>query len=94
MSSFLQPLSLLLQSNPYINRLSLYDLQSSVTGVAKDLSHCSCSPVIEGFHGTDQLPTALKNSDVVVITAGKIFCVSVSQAHHISRYKEFQGSPE
>jgi malate dehydrogenase len=65
-----QPLSLMLQRNPYIKKLALYDVQSSVHGVAADLSHCSHSPVVTGHCGLDELPTAIKSSNVVIIPAG------------------------
>jgi 5,10-methylene-tetrahydrofolate dehydrogenase/methenyl tetrahydrofolate cyclohydrolase len=66
-----QPLSLMLQRNPYIKKLSLYDVQKSVHGVAADLSHCSHTPVVTGHCGVEELSVAVIKSDVVIIPAGK-----------------------
>eukprot|EP00835_Amoeboradix_gromovi_P004271 NODE_323_length_10965_cov_0.441561.p3 type:complete len:361 gc:universal NODE_323_length_10965_cov_0.441561:1264-182(-) len=61
-----QPLSLLLKQSSLVKELSLYDIKGSV-GVAADLSHINTSTKVVGH--TD-LPTALKDSNVVVIPAG------------------------
>lgn len=64
-----QPLSLLLKQSPLISELSLYDIVHT-PGVAADLSHIDTPAKVQGFNGAENLETALKNADVVIIPAG------------------------
>ncbi|XP_072569085.1 malate dehydrogenase, mitochondrial-like [Paramormyrops kingsleyae] len=64
-----QPLSLLLKSSPLVSQLSLYDVVHTL-GVAADLSHIETRAQVTGYVGPEQLPQALKGSEVVVIPAG------------------------
>lgn len=63
-----QPLALLLKTNPYITKLSLYDVQDS-SGLGKDLSHINTSSKVESFD-SNELTNALTGSQIVVIPAG------------------------
>ena len=67
-----QPMSLLLKLNPKITELSLYDLVNT-PGVAADLSHINTPAVVKGYKGDDQLASALKGANIVVIPAGLHF---------------------
>jgi len=64
-----QPLSLLLKLNPRVTALTGYDVAPFTPGVGVDLAHCSSNSTCTGYTG-DDLHTALKGSDVVVIPAG------------------------
>ena len=65
-----QALSLLLKLDlPENSYLSLYDVAPVTPGVAKDLSHIPTSVQVDGYAGED-LPLALKDSDVILICAG------------------------
>lgn len=64
-----QPLSLLLKQSPLVTELSLYDIVHT-PGVAADLSHIDTPAKVQGFNGAENLETALKNADVVIIPAG------------------------
>ncbi|XP_048872767.1 malate dehydrogenase, mitochondrial-like [Brienomyrus brachyistius] len=64
-----QPLSLLLKKSPLVSQLSLYDVVHTL-GVAADLSHIETRAQVTGYVGPEQLPQALKGSEVVVIPAG------------------------
>ncbi len=65
-----QALSLLLKNGlPAGSELALFDLAPVTPGVAVDLSHIPTDVKIEGF-GKDDLATALKDADVVMIPAG------------------------
>ncbi|KAL3148283.1 hypothetical protein ABBQ38_013749 [Trebouxia sp. C0009 RCD-2024] len=63
-----QPLALLLKMNKLVSELALYDV-ANVVGVAADLSHCNTPVKVTGY-GKDDLATALKDADLVVIPAG------------------------
>ena len=65
-----QSLALLLKLNlPAKSELSLYDISPVSPGIAVDLSHIPTDVKVTGFAGED--PTdALKDADVVVISAG------------------------
>lgn len=65
-----QSLALLLKLNlPAKSELSLYDISPVTPGIAVDLSHIPTDVKVTGFAGED--PTdALKDADVVVISAG------------------------
>ena len=67
-----QSLSLLLKLNAtgLISTLNLYDLAPFTPGVAVDLSHIPTSTKVTGFTGAENLPTALKGADIVVVPAG------------------------
>lgn len=67
-----QSLSLLLKLNPtgLITSLNLYDLAPVTPGVAVDLSHIATSAKVTGFTGAENLGTALKDADIVVVPAG------------------------
>ncbi|XP_041054177.1 malate dehydrogenase, mitochondrial [Carcharodon carcharias] len=64
-----QPLSLLLKNSPLVSDLSLYDI-AHTPGVAADLSHIETRAKVVGYMGPEQLPDALKGSELVVIPAG------------------------
>ncbi|XP_048827805.1 malate dehydrogenase, mitochondrial-like [Brienomyrus brachyistius] len=64
-----QPLSLLLKKSPLVSQLSLYDVVHTL-GVAADLSHIETRAQVTGYVGPEQLPEALKGSEVVLIPAG------------------------
>ncbi len=65
-----QPLGLLLKTKlPAGSELSLYDIAPLTPGVAVDLSHIPTAVKVTGYSGEDPLP-ALKNADIVLISAG------------------------
>ncbi|WP_199610700.1 malate dehydrogenase [Flocculibacter collagenilyticus] len=65
-----QALSLLLKTQlPAGTELALYDVAPVVPGVAVDLSHIPTDVKVTG-HGKEDLATALKGSDIVMIPAG------------------------
>lgn len=65
-----QPLGLLLKNSlPQGWHLSLYDIAPVTPGVAKDLSHIPTPVSCDGFAGEDP-SEALKDADIVLITAG------------------------
>ncbi|KAL1129739.1 hypothetical protein AAG570_012683, partial [Ranatra chinensis] len=64
-----QPLSLLLKQSPLVSELSLYDIVHT-PGVAADLSHIDSAAKVKGFNGPENLKTALKGMEVVIIPAG------------------------
>ena len=65
-----QPLGLLLKTKlPAGSELSLYDIAPLTPGVAVDLSHIPTAVKVTGYSGEDPSP-ALKNADIVLISAG------------------------
>ncbi len=65
-----QPLGLLLKTKlPAGSELSLYDIAPLTPGVAVDLSHIPTAVNVTGYSGEDSSP-ALKNADIVLISAG------------------------
>ena len=65
-----QALSLLLKNElPAGSELALYDVNPVVPGVDVDLSHIPTDVKTTGY-GADELETAMKDSDIVVIPAG------------------------
>ena len=65
-----QPLSLLLKLQlPAGSELSLYDVAPFTPGVAVDLSHIPTDVSVNGYVG-DDVETAMKDADIVVIPAG------------------------
>ena len=65
-----QPLSLLLKLQlPAGSELSLYDVAPFTPGVAVDLSHIPTDVCVNGYVG-DDVETAMKDADIVVIPAG------------------------
>ena len=65
-----QPLSLLLKTKlPAGSELSLYDIAPLTPGVAVDLSHIPTAVKVTGYSGEDS-SLALKNADIVLISAG------------------------
>ncbi|KAH8387369.1 hypothetical protein KR093_006654, partial [Drosophila rubida] len=64
-----QPLSLLLKNNKLISELVLHDVVN-VAGVAADLSHVPTNVPVSSFKGPCQIKDAVKDADLVVITAG------------------------
>lgn len=65
-----QALSLLLKLDlPAGSELALYDLAPVTPGVAVDLSHIPTAVQVKGY-GKEDLATALKDADVVMIPAG------------------------
>ncbi|XP_068146869.1 uncharacterized protein [Drosophila tropicalis] len=65
-----QALSLLLKLNPLIDTLVLHDV-AHTKGVGADLSHICTSPTVKSYAGEKELKTALKDSDIVVVPAGR-----------------------
>lgn len=73
-----QPLSLLLATSPFVQRLHVYDVVPVVNGVGVDLSHINTPVECKGFAGdlkdaeasAKTLREALDGTDVVVIPAG------------------------
>lgn len=63
-----QPLALLLKMNKLVGELALYDV-ANVVGVAADLSHCNTPVKVTGY-GKEDLATAVKDADLIVIPAG------------------------
>lgn len=63
-----QPLSLLLQGNPLVSELRLYDLKG-VPGVAADLSHIPSRAKVTGY-GQEDLAKAVDGVELAVIPAG------------------------
>ncbi|KAL5274624.1 hypothetical protein ACFFRR_000987 [Megaselia abdita] len=55
--------------NPLVTELSLFDIVHT-PGVAADLSHIDTKSTTNGFKGSEELDSALKGADVVVIPAG------------------------
>jgi len=65
-----QALGLLLKTQlPTGSELSLYDIAPLTPGVAVDLSHIPTAVKVTGFSGEDP-SSALKNADIVLISAG------------------------
>ena len=65
-----QALGLLLKTQlPAGSELSLYDIAPLTPGVAVDLSHIPTAVKVTGFSGEDP-SSALKNADIVLISAG------------------------
>ncbi len=65
-----QALGLLLKTQlPVGSELSLYDIAPLTPGVAVDLSHIPTAVKVTGFSGEDP-SSALKNADIVLISAG------------------------
>ncbi|XP_030387169.1 malate dehydrogenase, mitochondrial-like [Scaptodrosophila lebanonensis] len=64
-----QPLSLLIKQNPLVRELALHDL-ANVAGVGADLSHVSTKATVESYAGDTELMDALRNAEVVVVSAG------------------------
>jgi len=65
-----QALGLLLKTQlPAGSELSLYDIAPLTPGVAVDLSHIPTAVKVTGFSGENPSP-ALKNADIVLISAG------------------------
>lgn len=64
-----QPLSLLLKQSPFVDHLSLYDVQHT-KGVGADLSHIETKSKVTAWVGSEQLKQALEDCHVVVIPAG------------------------
>lgn len=68
-----QPLSLLLKLSPAVDEISLYDVVSTVMGVAADLSHVCSIAKVTGYWNENRKPElrkALTGADVVIIPAG------------------------
>eukprot|EP01064_Diplonema_japonicum_P019559 TRINITY_DN282_c1_g2_i1.p1 TRINITY_DN282_c1_g2~~TRINITY_DN282_c1_g2_i1.p1 ORF type:complete len:318 (+),score=110.63 TRINITY_DN282_c1_g2_i1:77-1030(+) len=63
-----QPLSLLMKNNLMVKDLTLYDVVNT-PGVAADLSHICTPSKVQGFLG-DDIGSALKGRDIVIIPAG------------------------
>lgn len=64
-----QPLSLLLKNDPNVTELRLFDVVNT-PGVAADLSHINTPAKVTGAVGADNIGSALKGTEVVVIPAG------------------------
>eukprot|EP01134_Creolimax_fragrantissima_P000359 CFRG0359T1 len=67
-----QPLALLLKNNPDVEELSVFDVIPLAAGVAADLSHINTGAKVTGYSGFghDDIRSAIKDCDVVVIPAG------------------------
>lgn len=67
-----QPLSLFLKCSPLVDSLALYDIANS-PGVAGDLSHINTQCKVAGYlPQNDGLNLALKEADILFITAGNV----------------------
>jgi hypothetical protein len=77
-----QPLSLLLKSSNLVGELVLFDV-ANTAGVAADLSHISTPVKVSAFTGNDQLTSALKGCQLVVIPAG-----GGHSARHVSTWMQ------
>jgi malate dehydrogenase len=55
--------------NQNVSRLSLFDIVNT-PGVAADISHINTPAKVAGFKGPEQLPEAIKGSDIIIIPAG------------------------
>jgi len=77
-----QPLSLLLKSSNLVGELALFDV-ANTAGVAADLSHISTPVKVSAFTGNDQLTSALKGCQLVVIPAG-----GGHSARHVSTWMQ------
>eukprot|EP01040_Poterioochromonas_malhamensis_P014927 gene14927-16614_t len=64
-----QPLSLLLKLDNKVSDLSLFDIVRT-PGVTADLSHINTVAKVSGFVGLEEIDEALKDRDVVLVTAG------------------------
>mmetsp|Transcript_12222 Transcript_12222/g.14603 ORF Transcript_12222/g.14603 Transcript_12222/m.14603 type:complete len:399 (-) Transcript_12222:384-1580(-) len=64
-----QPLALLLNMNPGITELALYDI-ANTPGVSADLSHTNTSCRVKSYLGEADLEECLTGADLVVIPAG------------------------
>ncbi|XP_026847045.1 malate dehydrogenase, mitochondrial-like [Drosophila persimilis] len=64
-----QPLSLLLMANKLVTELVLHDL-TATKGFGQDLSHIDRACQVKSFFGEDQMESAIKGADIVMITAG------------------------
>ena len=66
-----QALALLLKRHlPNNSELFLYDITEIMTGIAIDLSHIPTQVRIQGFSGKKYLCTAIKDANIILITAG------------------------
>lgn len=65
-----QALSLLVKCNALVRELAIYDMVNA-HGLAVDLSHINTATKVTGHYpANDGLTTALRGSDIVVITCG------------------------
>ncbi|KAL0267147.1 UNVERIFIED_CONTAM: hypothetical protein PYX00_009497 [Menopon gallinae] len=64
-----QIIGFLLKQSPFVNILSLYDLDNTL-GVAMDISHMDTKCRMQSYTGYTEIKDALSNSDVVIICAG------------------------
>ncbi|BFG02259.1 malate dehydrogenase mitochondrial-like [Drosophila madeirensis] len=64
-----QPLALLLMTNKLVTELAVHDIEPT-TGFRKDLSHMDTGCQVKAYFGSDQMKTAIKGADIVMITAG------------------------
>ncbi|EEB06702.1 malate dehydrogenase [Schizosaccharomyces japonicus yFS275] len=90
-----QPLSLLLKLNPYISKLSLFDIHGAA-GVAADLSHIDTSSDVQGYATENGgLERSVQDANVVIISAGvprkpnmtrdDLFAINASIIHKLGR---------
>jgi len=64
-----QPLSLLMNMQPLVGELALYDV-ANTKGVAADLGHCNTPVAVTSHEGEASLASALDNAHLVIIPAG------------------------
>lgn len=64
-----QPLSLLLQANPLIKQLNLFDVANTI-GIATDLTDTDYQATVTGYSGVDKMKQSLIGADIVVSVAG------------------------
>ncbi|XP_054743234.1 malate dehydrogenase, mitochondrial-like [Anastrepha obliqua] len=64
-----QPLALLLKRNELVSALSIYDVKRT-PGVYADLSHIDTKAHLEGFQCPENLPAALEDANVVILSGG------------------------
>ncbi|KAF4659702.1 hypothetical protein FOL47_007478 [Perkinsus chesapeaki] len=68
-------LSLLLKVNPRISEIALYDERQAKIpspGVGADISHINTQTTVRAYQGTEELETALKEADFVIVCAGEM----------------------
>ncbi|KAI9250838.1 malate dehydrogenase, NAD-dependent [Helicostylum pulchrum] len=64
-----QPLSLLLKQSKLVDHLALYDIVNA-HGVAVELRHINTHSKVTSHEGSSQLEDAVKDADIVVVSAG------------------------
>lgn len=84
-----QTLSLLLQSEPAINKLVVHDNRRHTLGVVMDLSHIPTGKSIKGYTGEDTLEISLKDADIVIAAGGLVWKPGITKMLWMSVNTEF-----